>query len=355
VPTPPGGFHSFADLLQAPPSPLDWLVKPVLLRGGFGVAAAPRKYGGKSWLSLDLALSVAVGIPALGGSFPTSGGPVIYVSPEHGEHSLGRRGHAIFNSFGDAFPSDFQMLWYRTRGVRFLDRDDVADLEAACQQLSPVLLVLDPAFKALEGADFSQLAEIGAMVSKIQDVAGAVGAGVLVCHHTVKRAEARGLDRLSGVGLAEAADVVLVGDRKSHHVLAGRTVQVVRWEVEGRDIPGLTFDLSTEIGPVDPGDPEGPLEYSASVSLVGEEEVAETQGLSFLHRRVLDAVRSFGSAGASTRELGDTLANDGRPLRRTTITAAVDQLVEAGLVDGTDGRWWPAAMVQVQTTFEGED
>jgi hypothetical protein len=355
--TPPEGFRSFADLLRDPPPRLDWQLKPVLPQGAFGVLAAPRKYGGKSWFSLDVALSTAIGIPAFGGSFPTLGGPVITVTPEHGELSLRRRGHAVKNSFGDAFTSDFQMLWYRTQGVRFLDRDDVAGLDAACQQLIPKLLVLDPAFKALEGADFSQLAEIGAVVSKIQDVAGSVGAAVLVSHHTVKRADARGLDRLSGVGLAEAADVVLVGDRKSYHVVGGRTVQVVRWEVEGRDIPGFTFDLSTEIGPVDPDDPEGPLEYSASVSLVGEEEDAESDELSFVQRRVLDVIRSFGSTGVSIRDIGDGLAADGKgkPLRRETIARVLDELVEAGLIDETDGTWWAAGTRPVQASLGGED
>jgi hypothetical protein len=335
------GFRPLSDLLEGEPARLDWLVEPILTTDALGVLAGPPKRSLKTWGVLDLTVAAASGTPWFGAFAVRRPGPVLLVVPEGGEASLRRRVEAILSSLGDASPSDLDIALFSTRSVDLRDRRDLEGLEAACREVEPVLIACDSLYLALPGVDTRKLTEAGNVLARLSDLAGEAGAAVVLSHHTNRRTDARGTDRISGAGPAEWASALLVGEPRSHHVVGGRTVASVRWDLTARDVPSLAFDLVTEIGP-EGDDPTGPLSYSVTVRMVDPDAADVEASLDFAERRVLDALRGYGSLGAGLRDIAEALASDGRgrPLRHETITGLLGNLADRGLADEAEGRWW---------------
>lgn len=85
-----------ADMLSCPPPPQDWVL-PGLLPAGELMLLAGADGSGKSYLALELAVSVAYGLPWAGGllSSPAQGGEVLLISGEDSADEISRRMHAI--------------------------------------------------------------------------------------------------------------------------------------------------------------------------------------------------------------------------------------------------------------------
>jgi hypothetical protein len=352
---PPNGWERGSDLLSDDTPDLSWLVEPVATTDATGIIAAPAK-GFKSWALFDLAVAISTGAPWLRFFRVRRPGPVLLVVPEGGRGGLKRRLKAILDSLGDGRASDLDVVLVRLHGVTLKDPQDIANIRAAARDVEPVAFLADSLYLALRGADPSRLVDTGDVLSGLGDLAGEAGAAAFLTHHLNRRQDAQGLDRISGAGPAEWASTLIVGKPSAALSVGGVTSRAVRYDLTARETPELSFEVRWTISSPDPSDLSSPLDYHVEVELNPSDE-APAEGLSFLHRRVLEVVRAFGSAGASLHELGDALANDGtgHPLRRTTIQRALDELVEAGLIDGTDGRWWVLETAPSQTTFEGDD
>lgn len=352
----PPEWERASDLLSDDAPDLSWLVEPVATQDALGIIAAPAK-GFKSWMLFHLAVAIATGAPWLQTFRVCRPGPVLLVIPEGGRAGLKRRLRAILDSLGDGRVSDLDIVLVRLHGVTLKDPRDLANLRAAVEEVHPVAILADSLYLALRGTDSTRLVDTGDVLARLGELAGEAGAAAILTHHLNRRQDAQGLDRISGAGPAEWASTLLVGKPTASLSVGGVTSRAVRYDLTARETPELTFEVKWTISSPDPSDLSSPLDYHVEVDLNPSDE-APAEGLSFLHRRVLDVVRAFGSSAAQIRELGNAIANDGtgHPLRRTTIERALGELLEAGLVEEIDGRWMavetPAS--SAQASFEGE-
>ena len=338
----PPGFERLSDLLADDALQLDWLVEPIFTTDALGIIAAPPK-GLKTWGLVDLGVGITTGTHWLGSFRVRRPGSVLIVMPEGGRAGLRRRVQAILDSLGDACASDLELAFVTFRGVALRDPRDLANLRAAVRDVQPVAILLDSLYLAVRGTDPTKLVEVGETLNLLGELAGEAGAAVVVTHHLNRSRDVTGIARISGAGPAEWASTLLVGTPSVALSVGGVTVRSVSFELVAREIPELSFTARFEIGAADPSDLSSPVSYKVAVDLDAGNE-APAEGLSYLHRRVLDALRLAG-AEVDVRRLGDVLATDGHPLRRETIVSALGDLVDAGLVDGAEGMWWQVASV----------
>jgi hypothetical protein len=172
-----------------PPQPLlgDLLFRDstAILWGRWGI--------GKSFVSLDMALSVRNGVPWLG--HQVQAGPVLYVVAE-GVSGVGQR---VRSWEGWHEREDAGVLWL-PEPVDLLSRLAVAEVAALCDDVRPVLVVLDTLNRCLPGADENASAVMSTAVASMDALRIASGgACVLAIHHPTKDGEtARGHGALYG-------------------------------------------------------------------------------------------------------------------------------------------------------------
>ena len=199
------------EALRTPPPPMRWLVEGLIPLGVPGALVA--KPGcGKSQVSLDLGLSVALGIPLLGQSAPDPMG-VVYLSMEDPEDEMHRRLVRI----ADRLVPETDALAARDQlGQRLkvllpdhrlgsealaLQRNRHALVAAAQQFQVPCGLIVLDTQNALFPGEENSSRDVGSFWGECQALAQETGATVLVLHHLRKsgeRAEAKSLsERLS--------------------------------------------------------------------------------------------------------------------------------------------------------------
>jgi hypothetical protein len=238
-------IHTAADLMRMQLPEPRWAIPGLLPEGLTMLVGKPKS--GKSWMALDLALAIATGTPALGGT-PTEQGDVLYLALEDTNRRLQGRLHK-----------------YTEPGVAGVNRLDITTawpqqgrggLEEIGKWLAghpdSRLVIVDTLAKFRPGRikrgdlyqeDYQHIAEIKA-------IADLHGVAVLVLHHTRKSRADDVLDEVSGTtGLPGAADSTLVlkrprGSQSAVLAVTGRDLEErelalswdppsCRWEIQG--------------------------------------------------------------------------------------------------------------------------
>jgi hypothetical protein len=154
----------------------------------------------KSFVALDLAASVALGVGVGFAGAPTKQGPALYVAAE-GSAGMSKRKRAWETMAGKSLSG---RLTFLTMAIRITEEPFLKELIAVCRDIRPALVVIDTQSRVTPG-----LEENGSVMSTYVDAVNALrvetGACVLTLHHTTK-----GTDVLRGHGsLYGAADTVL--------------------------------------------------------------------------------------------------------------------------------------------------
>jgi RecA-family ATPase len=129
---------------EVPPEPerSGWLVEGLWSREAVGLIGGAPKCG-KTWLALDLAVSVASGTPALGRFSVREPGPVLFYGAEDAPPQLRERLLALAASRD--LPLDALALGLiLCEGLRLDTEPDLARLAATLERHRPRLLILDP-------------------------------------------------------------------------------------------------------------------------------------------------------------------------------------------------------------------
>jgi DNA-binding Lrp family transcriptional regulator len=222
-----------ADELMAITFPEPTWAVPGLIAEGVTLLCGPPKVG-KSWLSLNLGLSIAAGLPALG-SIPVESGPVLYLALEDTPRRLQSRMRRVLA--GRRAPSGLTLDTYcpplPAGGVEYiagwLDEHQGARL-IVIDVLTKVRGTAPHGASAYE-ADY-------AAVGHIKRLADDYAVPVVLVHHVRKAASEDFLTEVSGTnGLAGAADAVLVLKR-------GRAQADGVLHVTGRDVEEAEMALS---------------------------------------------------------------------------------------------------------------
>jgi hypothetical protein len=303
-----------SDLARNPPRSNGYLLRGLWPADAYGIIAAESK-AGKTWLSLDLALSVATGGPFLG-HFPVErSGPVLVYLGEGGLRNTYRRFAAIAAHKGIDL-LDARNVELVSRPPSLNDSVHCAQIVADVAATNPALVILDPLYLSIS-ANMGQLNEVGQQLAKIQRIAEDAGAALVVIHHWNQTGSGTGRGRMSGAG-AEQWGRVLWSVAVKHkgtdieHPLS--SVVTLNVEASGGEIADLEFSLTRKVWADDADDLDSPLNYVVTASDV--------------------AAGGFTADGSSRR-----------------VTASDRALA---ILEGVDGKWMTAAEVQRVTSDQHE-
>ena len=194
-----------------------WLIEPLWIHAGVGtIGGLPKSC--KSWLGLDMAVSVASGTPCLD-TFPVRdpGGVLLYMAEDAGSLVKARlRGLCRHRGLDlNSLPIDVI-----TAPVVRLDlAADQQRLEETVRRRAPRLLLLDP-FVRLHQVNENAAGEVAAILGYLRALQRAYHVAITVTHHSRKNGSATGGISLRGSGDFFAwVDTALSLRRRQHTLL----------------------------------------------------------------------------------------------------------------------------------------
>jgi hypothetical protein len=183
-----------------------WLVDPLWARAAVGVLGGAPKCC-KSWLALDLAVSVASGSPCLGAFAVDDPGAVLIYMAEDAAPVVKARLEGICHARGLDL-ADVPLHVITAPSLR-LDRGrDQARLREAVRRCAPRLLVLDP-FVRLHRIDENDAGEVSALLGYLRTLQRQLDLAILVVHHARKNGGSGGQ---AGLALRGSGDFHAWGD-----------------------------------------------------------------------------------------------------------------------------------------------
>jgi hypothetical protein len=174
-----------------------WLVRDLWTAQGVGfLAGLPKSL--KTWLGLDLAISVASNTPCLD-RFPVEDpGPVLAFLAEDRQREIRQRVEAICRHRELALDS-LDLHFIAVPLLQLHLGEDCGRLKATIEKQRPKLLVLDPLVR-IWGADENSSQEISAFLGFLRHLQRRYRLAVLLVHHFTKRAHPRLGQALRGSG-----------------------------------------------------------------------------------------------------------------------------------------------------------
>ena len=209
VPPPPlPAIVSAANLIadnskEKPPE----LIKGVLHKGLKGVVAAPSK-AGKTWLLLDLAVSVASGLPWL--RWQTEKARVLLVNFEIPSAFIRDRLRSVANKKGVVDMGNLDV--WTLRGFSAPFETLIPRMIERIRSSNYALVILDPVYKGLGDTDENNASAIATLCNNLEQLCVQTDAALVYAHHYSKgnKAGKDALDRMSGSGVfARDADTII--------------------------------------------------------------------------------------------------------------------------------------------------
>jgi RecA-family ATPase len=288
-----------------------WLVEGLWGSSSVGVIGGAPKCA-KTWLGLDMALSVATGTPCLGKYAVPESGPVLVYLAEDALPIVRERVQGMTRHRGlDLAAVEIHVI---TVPVLRLDRDrDRARLWETAKRLRPRLLLLDPLVR-LHGVDENNAGEVAELLAYFRSLQRQLDLSVLLVHHTRKNAAG---GAAAGQGLRGSGDIHAFGDS---NLYLRRTREHLVLSSEHR--------AASASAPVY-------LELVATnaemthLEVIGEFEAGKRRGL---EESVLDLLA--GGVVLTRAKLRDSLA-----VQNERLGAALESLERAGRLRRTPSGW----------------
>lgn len=193
-----------AEALHHMPVAQDWLVEEWLpQKTNTLISGLPGT--GKSRLTTDLAVSLAMGTPWMG--FKTKKSKVLLLNSDQQLHHTAR----FVNDTGyDLTNPDLQLVGQAEAMAKWtIHRIDV--LEEWLDEFQPEIVIIDSIVEAIANPLGLEMKDqqVAAYIGDVQSLCNSKGAGVLWVSHDVKSSEAVGVNRVSGSGfIAGAVDCI---------------------------------------------------------------------------------------------------------------------------------------------------
>ncbi len=169
---------------------LPWLVEDVWPEQGVGFLGG-RPKSCKSWLALEIALSVASRTPLLGRYAVPRGGPVLVFAAEDSPAMVRARFAGLAAARGVSL-KDLPIQLVLADRLRLESDGDQARLRATLEMVGPELLILDP-FVRMTGIDENSAQEVSRLLGFLRELQRSLALAILVVHHVRKSAGNGGL------------------------------------------------------------------------------------------------------------------------------------------------------------------
>lgn len=299
-------FYRLGDLIAEVDKmdPPRYLVDEVIPEGDYGVLSADSKTG-KTFVMMDLALSVASGTPWVNQFEVKKPGPVLIFVGEGGKRKIVRRMRAIARH--KEIP-DHQLLGLpievSERAPKLMNEAIMDELRQKVAELSPKLIIIDPLYLAASGANTASLTDMGNMLEKAQHIAQHVGASLIISHHNKKGGEnTRDHDdephnRTSGVGVNEWGRFLIAVERLkrgiSDHQL-NQSETITKWFIRGDEVADLEYHFSMYVHVEDQLDLTSPMHYKmmpeTDVSALRKKDWKRDQSFTAM-RKIMDELEN---------------------------------------------------------------
>jgi len=291
-----------------------WLVEGLWTQQGVGfLCGSPKSC--KTWLALELALSVASNTAMLGHYETADPGAVLLFIAEDAPAMVRMRLSGIAHNRGLVL-GDLPIHLVMQRSLRLESVDDQARLRATVAQYKPKLLVLDP-FVRLSSIDENSSLEVSAVLAYLRALQTNHGVAILVVHHARK---SNGSSAAAGLALRGSGDFWAWGDS---NLYLSRKQEKLKLAVEHRSAATpdpVTLELSDE-------GPGGPF-----LRLCGPETSHQPESKP-LTDRILELLRST----EGTRRVEDLRAD--LRVRMQSVVDALRELESARQVQRVVGGW----------------
>jgi hypothetical protein len=302
-----------ASELQAAQEQKPWLIERLWSAGAVGIVSGPPK-ALKTWMALEMALSVAAGVPCLE-TFPVHcSGTVLLYAAEEPRPALHSRLQVLAQNHGLKLDQvDIRVI--AADSLR-LDRQQDRELLAATVAFHrPVLLILDPLIR-LHGLDENQSGPMAELLGYFRTLQRSTGTAIIIVHHSTKH---RTSSSAPGQRLRGSSDLYAFVDSL---VFLDRRRNQVTLSAEHRSAPGLA-PMSLELTP--------PIEPDQCLSLrlhsLIEHDLPQSPGLS---DRILQHL-----ASAANPVTTDALRSSLR-VRKQRVIEALHKLQARGLIGRTE-------------------
>jgi len=256
------------DQLESGASEQRWLIRSLWAHEAVGILGGAPKCC-KSWLGLDMAVSVASQTPCLGRFAVENPGPVLIFLAEDDLTNVRARCEAIcvhrLISLGG-----LNLYSITASGLRLDLKEDQTRLDATLARLKPRLLLLDPLVR-MHRLDENSSADISRILGFLRELQRRHHLAIVLVHHASKRQHAQ-----PGQALRGSSDLHAFGDSNAY--LARR---------QDRLVLTLEHRAAKPIDPLEIQLISDPNEVSAHLEVVSGFKVCGTENLSERIRQLL--------------------------------------------------------------------
>ena len=313
---------------------VQWLVEDWLPDASITfLISPPESY--KTWILLDLAVSVSAGVPFLGSYPVNSTGPTLIIQQEDSHSGLTDRLALIVeqklglnaNIEGDNWqvPSmpDLPIYVHPSRMLRFDNKKVLEELEKQIEIIKPKVIMIDPLYSTTAAVD-NYMADLANQMMVLKTWRDKYGCSFVIAHHSKKNLDPDSTAREDSWGSQFLNAFLEAGWQVRRNPRLAQNEVVVRRhsKVMGNQKPiSLTFDISTKY----------PMKYQVTarqyeaVAPAGEaRQPAQANLLDMLSGRDMSQSDMCNETGKG----------------RSTISRQIRQLEAAGLVEKMpDGKW----------------
>ena len=292
----------------------------------------PESY--KTWILLDLAVSIAAGVPFLGQYNVASPGPTLIIQQEDSHSGLTDRLALIVdqklglsvNLDGDTWQvptmPDLPIYIHPSRMLRFDNKQVIEELEKQIEILKPKVILIDPLYSTTKSTD-NYMSDLANQMMVLKTWRDKYGCSFVIAHHSKKNLDPDSTAREDSWGSQFLNAFLEAGWQIRRNPKLAQNEIVVRRhsKVMGNQNPiSLTFDISTRY----------PMRYQ--VTTRGYEMAPASEPKAPAQNNLMNMLQR----GSMTQ--ADICNQTGKS--KSTISRQMRQLEAAGMVEHMpDGKW----------------
>lgn len=176
--------ESIADLLTRPEPVLEWLIDNIWVDKARGLIAGNPGVG-KTWMALEMLLSVSSGLPCLG-KYPVRSAPVLLVEEEASQHNLARRVHAMARHRGLTGPQLGNFFHITRQFIKIPTHElELVDFIKS----HGIKLVVFDSLRRFHGVDENSSEKMQPILDSFGRINLNAGCSVVLIHHLSKQQE----------------------------------------------------------------------------------------------------------------------------------------------------------------------